>query len=126
MEFFNTSKGPAAVGPYSTGVKLPGGLVLLSGQIPLDPATGILSGQTASEQSKTVLSNISLILSEQGLKITDIARVVIYTTRLSEFTAINEVYAAFFGAHKPVRTTVEVTALPKGALVEMEVTACRP
>jgi 2-iminobutanoate/2-iminopropanoate deaminase len=124
-DYINPSSAPAAVGPYSVAVKTGDGFLFLSGQIPLDPKTGEIRGLTVAEQTKTVLENIRGILADCGCFMTNVVKCVIYTTDLSQFSALNEAYAEAFGNHKPVRTTVGVAALPKGALVEIEVTAYR-
>ena len=120
--FINAASGPKAVGPYSTAAETDNGFLFLSGQIPLDPASGNIKGVTVAEQTATILTNISGILSELGYQKSDIIKCVIYTTDLSQFPELNQVYESFFGGHKPVRSTVGVSALPKGALVEIEAT----
>ncbi len=124
-KFINPENAPAAVGPYSTAVSTENGFLFLSGQISLDPATGIVSGNSSALQAEIILNNIRNIVTACGFNITDIIKVVIYLTDIAAFSDLNNIYTAFFGNHKPVRTTVEVTALPKGALVEMEVTCFR-
>lgn len=118
----STSGAPAAIGPYSQGIAV-GNLIFLSGQIPLDPKTGNTVGETAAEQTKQVLQNISAILKESGVTPADVVKTTIFTTDLSQFGAINEVYGEFFNIDPPARSTVQVAALPKGALVEIEVIA---
>lgn len=122
MKFIESVGGVNPVGHYSTGVLLENGFLFLSGQISID-SNGVIIGSTVGEQTKNILNNISRILSELGYSKEDVFRVVVYITDISKFQEFNEVYKEFFGNHKPVRTTVEVKGLPKGALVEIEVSA---
>ena len=116
----NATGAPEAVGPYSHAV-LAGGLLFCSGQIPLDPATGELAGETPAEQASRCLRNLSAVCAEAGTSLTNAVRLTIYTTRLGEFAAINEAYAEFFGeASPPARAAVGVAELPKGAMVEID------
>lgn len=121
----NATGAPEAVGPYSHAV-LAGGLLFCSGQIPLDPATGELAGETPAEQASRCLRNLSAVCAEAGTSLTNAVRLTIYTTRLGEFAAINEAYAEFFGDDPPARAAVGVAALPKGALVEIDLVAKLP
>jgi len=122
MKFLNPSSGVKPVGHYSTVVLLQNGFLFLSGQISIDNE-GNSMGDTVGEQTKIILSNIKNILSELNYNITDIFKVVVYIRDISKFGEFNKVYKEFFGEHKPVRTTVEVSNLPKGALIEIEVSA---
>ncbi len=119
-QFINPESGPQPAGPYSTAVLTANGFLFLSGQISLDPATGNLNGRTVSEQAVIILNNIKNIVEECSFSLQDIIKVVIYITDISQFAELNKLYEQFFGSHKPVRTTVEVSRLPKGALVEIE------
>jgi 2-iminobutanoate/2-iminopropanoate deaminase len=121
-QVINTSGAPAAIGPYSQGIRI-GNYLFLSGQIPLDPATGNIVGETAAEQAKQVLKNIEAILNEASATPADVVKTTIFLTDLSEFAAVNEVYGGFFKSDPPARSTVQVGALPKGARVEIEAIA---
>jgi 2-iminobutanoate/2-iminopropanoate deaminase len=116
----NARGAPEAVGPYSHAV-LAGGLLFCSGQIPLDPATGELSGDSPAEQASRCLRNLSAVCGEAGTSLAHALRLTIYTTELGEFAAINEAYGEFFGDEAPpARAAVGVAELPKGALVEID------
>ena len=119
----HTVHAPAAVGPYSQAV-LTGGLLLTSGQLGLDPETGILP-EGVEAQAAQALENIGAILAEAGYERTDVVKTTIFIRNMGDFAAVNRIYAGFFGDHKPARSCVEVSALPKGGLVEIELTAVR-
>jgi len=124
-EIVATDKAPKAIGPYSQGVKA-GGFVFFSGQIPLDPATGLLHGTDISGQTEQVMENIANLLNAAGLDFTDVVKSTIFLTDLANFATVNEIYGRRFPLDPPARSTVEVKGLPKGAAVEIEVTAlCR-
>jgi len=111
---------PPAIGPYSHAVRA-GGLLFCSGQIPLDPVTGELVGRSAAEQAHRCLENLRAVCEAAGATLERAVRLTVYMTDLSAFAAVNDVYGSFFaGEHPPARVTVEVTALPKGALVEID------
>jgi 2-iminobutanoate/2-iminopropanoate deaminase len=110
---------PAAIGPYNHAVHA-GGLLFCSGQIPLDPATGELVGETPAEQARRCLENLQAVCVAADASLTDAVRLTIYMTDLDAFAAVNEVYATFFPADPPARVTVGVAQLPKGAYVEIE------
>lgn len=114
-----TDKAPAAIGPYSQGVRA-GDFIYFSGQIPLDPATGELVAGGIAEQTRQVLANIDALLQAAGLGVDAVVKTTIYLTDLGNFAQVNEIYGGFFGAAKPARATVEVAALPKGAQIEIE------
>lgn len=118
-EIVNASDAPAAIGPYSHAVKA-GGLLVCSGQIPLDPVTGELVGATAAEQARRCLENLQAVCVAGGTSVGRALRMTIYMTDLGEFAAVNEVYASFFPAEPPARVTVGVAALPRGAYVEID------
>ena len=124
MNFVNTDKAPAAVGPYAQAVEA-GGLVFCSGQIGLDPATGAMAGDTVVAQTRQVLKNLFAVLAATGLDPDDVAKTTVYLRHMADFAAMNEVYAQAFADHRPARATVEVSALPKGALVEIDCVAAR-
>lgn len=115
---------PKAVGPYSHAVDADG-LVFLSGQIPLDPATGKLVGGEIAAQTRRVFENIRAVLNAAGLGFEDVVKATIFTTDLARFGEINAVYGEYFAAWRPARSTVGVAALPLGAGVEIEVVARR-
>lgn len=110
---------PAAVGPYSHAVRC-GDLLFCSGQIPLDPVSGELVGQTPAEQAARCLQNLSAVCEAAGTSLRDAVRITIYMTDMSAFAEVNDVYAGFFEADPPARAAVGVAALPKGAAVEMD------
>lgn len=122
MEFFNSVGKVKPVGHYSTAVVLNNGFLFLSGQISIDE-NGDIVGDSIKDQTKNILENVKRIISDLGYSVENIFKVVVYITDISKFSEFNEVYRSFFGEHKPVRTTVEVSNLPKGALVEIEVSA---
>ena len=119
-----TDKAPQAIGPYSQAVQA-GGFLFCSGQIPLDPATGELKGSGIGEQTEQVLDNIAAILGAAGLTFADVVKTTIFLVDLSHFATVNEVYGRRFAAAPPARSTLEVSGLPRGALVEIEVVAVR-
>jgi 2-iminobutanoate/2-iminopropanoate deaminase len=110
---------PAAIGPYSHAV-LAAGLLFCSGQIPLDPATGELVGETPAEQARRCLENLSTVCDAAGTTLRDAVRITIYMTDLAAFGEVNEVYATFFESDPPARVTIGVAQLPKGAQVEID------
>ena len=118
----NSPDAPKAVGPYSQAVWA-GDLLYISGQIPLDPATGAMVGATAAEQTAQVFRNIGAILKAAGLGFEHVAKMTVLLTDIKEFAAVNEVYAKHFTGDFPARAAYQVTALPKGALVEIETIA---
>lgn len=115
----STQKAPAAIGPYSQAIEI-NGVLYTSGQIAIDPITGKIKGNTVAEQSEQVLNNIKSILSEAGYGLEHVVKTTVFLTDLSFFGEMNEVYGRIFGDHKPARSAVEVSALPKGALIEIE------
>ena len=121
MKKINTEKAPAAVGPYSQAVEV-NGLVYTSGQIALDPATGSMVGTTIEEQAEQVMKNLTAVLEAAGTKPENAVKTLCFLTDLKDFAAFNEIYARYF-TEKPARSCVEVSALPKGAVCEVEVIA---
>ena len=117
-----TDRAPAAIGPYSQGVRV-GNLFFFSGVIPLDPDTGALVGAGAAEQTAQVLQNIRALLASQGLSPQNVVKTTVFLTDIAAFGAVNDVYASLFDSEPPARSCVEVSALPKGALVEIECVA---
>ena len=120
-----TPGAPAAVGPYSTAVRA-GSLLFCSGQIPLDPSSGVLVAGGVAEQTAQVLANVRAVLAGAGLELASVVKTTVFLVSMDDFPAMNEVYAAAFGEHRPARSTVAVAALPKGARVEIETIAAYP
>ena len=117
-----TSDAPGAIGPYAQAVQA-GGLVFVSGQIPLDPATGqVVEGDVAA-QAERVLKNVGAVLGAAGLGYDDVVRTTIFLVDLADFATVNETYRRFFRTPFPARSTVEVSALPRGAKVEIDAIA---
>jgi 2-iminobutanoate/2-iminopropanoate deaminase len=123
-EIISTDGAPKAIGPYSQGV-VAGDLVFFSGQIPLDPQTGLLREGDISEQTEQVMDNIAALLVAAALGFGDVVKTTIFLTDLGNFGIVNEIYGKRFPSFPPARSTVEVSSLPKGAAVEIEVVACR-
>ena len=122
-QMVKTSGAPAAIGPYSQGIAA-GGFLFVSGQIPLDPATGVMVQGDVRVQVIRVLDNLKAILEEAGSGMERVVRTTVYLTDLREFMEMNEVYRGYFAADPPARSTVEVSALPQGARVEIDAIAC--
>lgn len=121
-KIISTSEAPAAIGPYSQAVRS-GNFLFCSGQIPLDPKSGqIVSGDIAT-QTRRVLDNVGAVLKAEGLTFENIVKTTIFLTDLGDFQTVNETYGSYFKQQPPARSTVQVSALPKGAKVEIEVIA---
>jgi len=119
FEQIHTDKAPAALGPYSQAVRA-GNLLLLSGQIPMDPQKGEIVSSDIRMQTTQVMENLKAVLSASGLDFTNVVKADIFITSMKDFPVINEVYGSYFaGDYKPARQTIEVSALPKGASVEI-------
>ena len=115
-----TTNAPAAIGPYSQAIDC-GSLLITSGQIPIDPATGNLVEGDITAQTRQSLTNVKAILEAAGLTMDNVAKTTVFLAHMSDFAAMNAVYAEFFTeGNYPARSAVEVGALPKGALVEIE------
>lgn len=126
MKFVQTDNAPEAVGPYSQAVWA-GDTLYISGQISIDPSTQelqLFEGDTVA-QTKLVLNNVSGVLKAEGLTKDHIAKVGVFLKNMDDFAAVNQVYAEFFGDHKPARACVEVSRLPKDVAIEIEVIAVR-
>ena len=121
-QIIHTEKAPAAIGPYSQAVKT-GNLLFISGQIPIDPATGVFAGEDISTQTRQSLSNVKAILEEAGYTLADVVKTTVLLSDMGNFAAMNAVYAEFFPSNCPARAAFAVKALPKGALVEIEAIA---
>lgn len=124
MKIVQTDRAPKAIGPYSQAVEV-NGFVFVSGQIPLDPETGQLVDGDIKKQTQRVFENIKAILAAAGCELSNVVKVTVFTNDISNFAAINEVYAEYFNGHKPARSFVEVSALPRNAQVEIEVIAVK-
>ena len=119
----HTEKAPAAIGPYSQAIRA-GSFLYTSGQLGLDPETGTLPPDIESQTMQS-LHNLQAILEEAGYQKSDVIKTVIFLKSMSDFATVNEIYAGFFGDHKPARSCVEVSQLPKDGLVEIEAVAQR-
>ena len=124
MNVISTEKAPAAIGPYSQAI-VAGEMVFCSGQIPIDPATGAFVEGGIQEQTRRVLRNASEVLQAAGTDLAHVVKTTVFLSDMSNFAAMNEVYAQFFSAPFPARSAVAVKELPKGALVEIEVLAVK-
>lgn len=124
LTVISTPAAPKAIGPYSQAVACDS-LVFVSGQIPLDPATGELVGPEFAAQAERSLANMTAIVAAAGLDLTRVIKVNVYLTDLARFGEFNEIYARCFGEHRPARAVVQVTALPRGAQVEIEAIVAR-
>ncbi len=123
-EMIKTEGAPAAVGPYSQGIKVPcGTMIFCSGQIALDPKEGKIVGVTSAEQAEQVLKNIQAILAAAGAEMKNVVKTTIFMTNLKEFAAVNAVYAKYFTLDMPARATVEVPNLPRDAKIEIDAIA---
>ena len=117
-----TAKAPAAIGPYSQAIKA-GNFLYCSGQVPLIPATGELAAGGIENQTKQSLDNLQQVLNEAGVDFNSVVKTTIYLTDLGDFAVVNEIYAGYCGEVAPARATVQVAALPKGAMVEIDAIA---
>ena len=118
----STAKAPAAIGPYSQAIQV-GNLVYASGQIPIDPATGSIVAGGIREQTRQALTNVRAILEEAGLTMGNVVKTTVFMADMNDFADMNSVYATFFSEPFSARSAVAVKALPKGALIEIEVVA---
>lgn len=120
----HTPNAPAAIGPYSQAVKA-GNMLFVSGQIPLDPATGVFAGEDIVSQTRQSLTNVKAILEAAGYSCADVVKTTVLLADIGDFAAMNAVYAEFFPENCPARACFAVKDLPKGALVEIEVVAAK-
>ena len=120
----HTPNAPAAIGPYSQAI-VAGNTVYVSGQLPIDPATGVFAGEDIAAQTRQSLTNLKSILNEAGADLCDVVKTTVYLANIADFAAMNEVYATFFCAPYPARAAFEVACLPKNALVEIECIAVK-
>lgn len=121
-EILSTDQAPKAIGPYSQGVKA-GGFLFLSGSIALDPASGEMVHGGVAAETERVMQNIGALLAASGLGFGDVVKSTIYLTNMADFAVVNGIYGGYFKENPPARSTVEVKGLPRGATVEIEVTA---
>lgn len=121
MKVINTTNAPAAIGPYSQAIKA-NGFLFVSGQIPLTP-NGELAGDDIKTQTKQVLKNLKSILKEAHLSLKDTVKTTIFLKNMDDFSIVNEIYAQAFKEHKPARSTIEISKLPKDVLIEIELIA---
>lgn len=119
-----TPNAPAAIGPYSQAVQA-GSMLFVSGQIPVDPATGNFAGEDIVTQTKQSLTNVKNILEAAGYSLNDVVKTTVLLADIADFAAMNAVYAEFFSENKPARACFAVRDLPKAALVEIEAIACK-
>lgn len=124
MKAISTTNAPAAIGPYSQAIEA-NGTVYVSGQLPINPATGDFAEGDIKDKARQSLTNIKSILAEVGLSMQNVAKVTVLLSDISDFAAVNEVYAEFFQAPYPARSAFAVAALPKGAPIEIEAIAVR-
>ena len=122
MKVISTKKAPAAIGPYSQAIQV-GNLVYTSGQIPIDPATGVFAEGGIKEQTRQSLTNVKAILEEVGLTMSNVVKTTVFMADMNDFADTNSVYAEFFTEPYPARSAGAVKTVPKGALVEIEVIA---
>lgn len=120
----HTPNAPAAIGPYSQAVQT-GNMLFVSGQIPIDPATGVFAGEDITTQTHQSLTNIKNILAAAGYSMNDVVKTTVLLADIADFTAMNAVYAEYFTENKPARAAFAVKDLPRGALVEIEAIAAK-
>jgi len=121
-EVIKTDRAPAAIGPYSQGIRA-NGFIFFSGQIPLNPFSGEVVLGDIAVQAELVMNNIEALLTEAGIGFQNVVKTTIFLTSLADFTIVNEIYGRRFTGEPPARSTVEVKALPKGVAIEIEVIA---
>lgn len=125
IDIHQTDDAPAAIGPYSQAVSTDDGWVYTSGQIALDPSTGQMVSGGFEAQARAVLANLERVLAAAGCSFADVVKTTIYVTDLDNFPVLNQIYGEAVAPHRPARSTVQVAALPKGALVEIDMVARR-
>lgn len=124
-EIIATTNAPGAIGPYSQAVKTAGGMLFVSGQIPLVPATGAVVEGGIVEQTTQVLENLKAIVTAAGYTLSDVVKTTVYITNMGDFGKVNEIYGKYFTENCPARVCVEVSKLPKNVLVEIDVIASK-
>jgi len=125
MQTYHTDEAPEAIGPYSQAISAEGWL-FTSGQIGIDPATGEIVDGGFEAQAKQVLANLSRVLGDAGCKFSHVVKATVYVADMADFPVLNTMYGEAMGAHRPARSTVQAAALPKGALVEIDLVARIP
>jgi 2-iminobutanoate/2-iminopropanoate deaminase len=118
-EIISTENAPSAIGPYSQAVKT-GNMVFVSGQIPIDPATGNFVSDDVAAQTEQVLRNLSAVLEAAGSSLNNVVKTTVFLADMNDFAVMNEVYAKYFSENKPARATVQAARLPRDARVEIE------
>lgn len=124
MDYVDTANAPKAIGPYSQAIKA-NGFVYTSGQTPLDPATGEMVEGAFEDQVHRVFRNLEAVLTAAGSSFSKVVKATVYVTDLANFQKLNAIYAGYFGDHKPARTTIQASGLPKGAQVEIDLVAAQ-
>ena len=124
MKAIRTEKAPAAIGPYSQAIES-NGMVFVSGQLPIDPETGVFASSDIMGQTRQSLTNMRNILESEGLYLSNVVKTTVFLSDMNNFAAMNEVYSSFFSSPFPARSAVAVKTLPKDALVEIECIAAR-
>lgn len=119
-----TDKAPAALGPYSQAI-MAGDTLYASGQVPIDPTTGDLAGDTIEVQAKQVFENLTQVLAAAGMDFGNVVKTTVFLTDLANFATVNEIYASYFVQPYPARSCVQIAALPKGSLLEVELVAVK-
>lgn len=119
-----TEKAPAALGPYSQAIMV-GDMLFASGQVPIDPATGDLAGGTVEVQAKQVFENLRQVLAAADMDFGNVVKTTVFLTDLANFSTVNEIYAEYFTEPYPARSCVQIAALPKGSMLEVELIATR-
>jgi len=122
MKMISTNNAPAAIGPYSQAVKT-GSFMFLSGQLPIDPRTNTIEAKDVQGQTKQIMENIKAILLAEGLSLNNIVKTTIFISDMNNFTKVNDIYSSYLGDHRPARSMVEVSRIPKDSMVEIEVLA---
>ena len=122
LRITQTDKAPAAIGPYSQGI-VAGGFLFTAGQIALDPATGQVVAGDVGVQTERVMHNLAAVLASAGARFEDVVKTTVFLQDMADFPRVNEVYGRMLGAARPARSTVQVAALPRGVLVEIEAIA---
>lgn len=125
MEHVRTDHAPAAIGPYSQGI-IANGFLYTAGQIALDPATGQMVAAEIVAQTERVMRNLDSVLEAAGAKWTDVVKTTVYLHDLADFPTVNEIYGRWIGDARPARSTVQVVALPRGSLIEVDLVALVP
>lgn len=125
LEIVHTAKAPAAIGPYSQGV-VANGFLFTAGQIAIDPATGQIVGGDVAAQTERVMANLAAVLAEAGASWKDVVKTTVFLHDMGDFPVVNEVYGRALGDARPARSTVQVAALPRGVLVEIDAIVALP